>query len=91
MHSTILALALLVLAACSATRNSFIVPRGTNDSDWSADERECLNIAQSSGVVPGIVAGTAYEVPTIDNDAYVRCMEKKGYKYDGWGWTRFKT
>ena len=91
MRRTILALALLLLAGCSSTSHSFIVPPGTTESDWSVDQRECLNVAQRSGVVPGMVAGTAYEVPVTDEDAYVGCMEKKGYKHDGWGWTTFKT
>ena len=91
MRSTICALALLVLAGCSATSHSFIVPPGTTESDWSADQRECLNFAQSTGVVPGMVAGSVFEVPEVDTDVYVGCMEKKGYKHDGWGWTPFKT
>jgi len=91
MRSTILPLALLVLAGCSVTKDSFIVPPGTTESDWFVDQRECLNVAQKSEVVPGMVGGTAYEVPVTDKAAYVRCMEKKGYQHDGWGWTPFKT
>ena len=91
MRDTILAVALLLLAGCNITSHSFIVPRGTTESDWPVDQRECLNIAQKSAVVPGMVGGTSYEVPVTDNDAYVVCMEKKGYKHDGWGWTTFKT
>ena len=91
MRSTILAFALLLLAGCSITSHSFIVPQGTTEADWSLDQRECLSIAQNTGVVPGIVAGTSYEVPVTDTDAYVGCMEKKGYKHDGWGWIPFKT
>jgi len=91
MRSTILALVLLLLAGCSITSHSFIVPPGTSESDWSVDQRECVHIAQKNAVVPGMVGGTAYEVPVTDKDAYMRCMEKKGYKPDGWGWTTFKT
>jgi len=91
MRSTILALTLLLLGGCSITSHSFIVPQGTTEADWSVDRRECLSIAQHEGVVPGMVAGTSYEVPVTDTDAYVGCMEKKGYKHNGWGWTPFKT
>ncbi len=91
MRNSTLALALLLLAGCSTTSHSFIVPAGTTESDWSVAQRECFNFAQKSEVVPGMVAGTAYEVPVTDKDAYVGCMEKKGYKHNGWGWTPFKT
>jgi len=91
MRSSLLALTCLLLAGCSITSQSFIVPQGTTEANWSVDQRDCMSIAQKSGVVPGMVAGTSYKVPVTDTDAYVGCMEKKGYHHDGWGWTTFKT
>jgi hypothetical protein len=90
MRRIILVLTLLLLAGCSMTSHSFIVPQGTTEADWSVDQRECSTSAQRPGIVPGIVAGTSYEVPVTDPEAYEECMRKKGYKQDGWGWTPFK-
>ena len=91
MRGPILIVALLLLQGCSITSHSFIVPSSTTESDWPVDQRECVNSAQKREIVPGMVGGTMYEVPVTDKDAYVVCMEKKGYKHDGWGWRTFKT
>lgn len=80
-------LCMISLSGCGlvATSKSFIPPAGSSRSDWSVDSRTCKNFANGGYFMINGMVGQA-----LDEDAYIGCMEQKGYVHDGWGWNWHK-